>query len=66
MAIAIGLGAGAGTGAIIGAASIHDGSGFAFISRAAAIGILAAAGAIVGTVVGIAIPTGGWRDVYKK
>ncbi len=62
----IGLGAGAGAGFIISAATIHEGSGFEILSRGEVIAIFGAAGAIIGTVVGVAIPTGGWRNIYKR
>ena len=29
-------------------------------------GVLAAAGAVAGAIVGAVLPTGGWKEVYKK
>jgi hypothetical protein len=62
----IGLGAGVAGGAVIGAASHKDCTGFCILytTRAQDAGIGAALGAIVGTAVGALIPTGGWREVY--
>ncbi len=57
--LAIGTGAGLAAGAGIDAQRGGDwfpGSGKA---------VLSPVGAIIGTVVGVAIPTGGWRDVYR-
>ena len=62
----IGLGVGAAAGFGISAATIHEGSNFEVISRGEAIAIFGATGAILGTVIGVAIPTGGWRQIYKR
>ncbi len=64
----IGLGAGAAIGGVIGAAGHSDCTGFCFLNTTR--GQDAALGAIVfgviGTAVGALIPTGGWREVYKR
>jgi hypothetical protein len=60
----IGLGVGAGTGLTAGAifdAKTNDDfliSGFGKVA-------FTAFGGVVGTVIGVALPTGGWRDVYR-
>jgi len=64
----IGLGAGAAAGAIIGAASHQDCTGFCFLNSSR--GEDAAAGAIIlggiGAAVGALIPTRSWLEVYRQ
>ena len=63
----IGLGAGAAIGGVIGAAGHSDCTGPLFCdSRGADAGLGAFVFGIVGTAVGALIPTGGWREVYKR
>jgi hypothetical protein len=58
----IGLGIGAGAGLGTGAAIDHGDHGwFPNFGKA----VFTPIGAIIGTVVGVAIPTGGWRVVYR-
>jgi hypothetical protein len=59
----IGLLIGAGGGLAAGAAADHSSpdSWFPNIGKA----ILTPLGAIVGTIVGMVIPTGGWREIYR-
>jgi hypothetical protein len=56
----IGLGVGAGVGLAIGLAARQ---GF-FDNDVTAGGIVG--GALIGTLIGVAIPNGGWRDVYRQ
>jgi hypothetical protein len=56
--LAIGAGAGLGTGAAI---DHGDHGWFPNLGKA----VFTPIGAIIGTVVGVAIPTGGWRVVYR-
>lgn len=58
----IGLGIGAGAGVGLGAAAGHD----SLIPQGAAAVVVGAIGALVGTVTGGPMPTGGWREVYRK
>jgi len=61
----IGLGIGGATGLALGAAADRNsGSGW-ILGGNAGKAILGSMGVIVGTVVGVAWPTGGWRDVYR-
>jgi hypothetical protein len=62
----IGLAIGAGAGLAIGAVVDHGDSGkaFNFWPNAGKV-VFTPLGAIVGTIVGVAIPTGGWREVYR-
>ena len=62
----IGLAAGAGGGLAIGIAARAKPGQWEFISNDVVTVGFVAAGAIVGTVVGVIIPTGGWREVYKR
>lgn len=64
----IGLGAGATIGAAVGAASHKDCAGFCifYTTRGQDAGIGAVVFGVIGTAVGALIPTGGWREVYKK
>jgi hypothetical protein len=59
----IGLGVGMGGGLAVGAAIDHGtgGSWFPNLGKA----VFTPVGAVVGTVIGVAIPTGGWREVYR-
>jgi len=58
--LAIGTGAGLAVGAGVDAKS---GPGIMFPDAGKA--VLSPLGALVGTVIGVALPTGGWRDVYR-
>ena len=64
--VLIGLAIGAGGGLAIGAAvDSHDkGSNFNFIPNAGK-AIFTPLGAIIGAIVGVAIPAGAWREVYR-
>jgi len=64
----IGLGAGAAIGAVVGAVSHKDCTGFCifYTSRGQDTGIGAVVVGVIGTGVGALIPTGGWREVYKQ
>ena len=57
----IGLGIGAGGGLAVGAGFDAD-EGFLSIGKQ----VFTPLGAIIGTVIGVAWPTGGWHDVYRK
>ena len=60
----IGLGVGTAAGLALGAGiDSHAGPGNWFPNAGKA--VLSPLGAIVGTVVGVALPTGGWHDVYR-
>lgn len=61
----IGLGAGAGIGAGIGAATSCSNC-ISPISRGGAIGIAAGGLGVLGAIVGALIPSGGWREVYRR
>lgn len=66
----IGLGIGAGVGALLGAAaSCNSGGGFFCISKPSEgtlVGIGAFGVGAAGALVGVLLPTGGWRGVYKQ
>ena len=62
----IGLVAGAGGGLGIGLAARAKPGQWEFISNEAVVAGFTAAGAIVGTLVGVIIPSGGWRAIYQK
>jgi hypothetical protein len=62
----IGLVAGAGGGLAIGLGARAKPGQIEFISNDAVVAGFAAAGAIVGTLVGVVLPSGGWREIYKK
>lgn len=62
----IGLAAGAGGGLAIGIAARPGPGQWEIVSSEAVTAGLVGAGAIVGSFVGVIIPTGGWREVYKK
>jgi|ERR1035438_6554749 hypothetical protein len=62
----IGLAIGAGAGLAIGAVVDQRDSGkaFNFLPSAGKI-LFTPLGAIIGAIVGVAIPTGGWREIYR-
>ncbi len=62
----IGLAAGTGVGLGIGIATRPKPGQLEVITPGAITAGFTAAGAIGGTLVGVIIPTGGWREVYKK
>jgi hypothetical protein len=62
----IGLAVGAGAGLAIGLAARPGPNQIKVIPAGAVVGGLTAAGAIVGAIVGVIIPSGGWRQIYQK
>jgi hypothetical protein len=62
----IGLGAGTGAGLGIGLGIRAHPDQLHIVSTSAVVGGSAAAGAVIGTLVGAVIPTGGWREIYKQ
>jgi hypothetical protein len=63
----IGLGVGAGVGLAIGAAASTACSGFGCIGTGPKlVAGLGGAGALLGTLVGWALPSGGWREIYRQ
>jgi hypothetical protein len=63
----LGLAAGTGAGLVVAFATVRSESGtFEIVTPATVRAAFTAAGAIVGTVVGALIPTGGWREIYRK
>ena len=62
----IGLAVGAGVGLAIGFAIRGGANQLKVVSNGAVEGGSTAVVAILGTVVGVAIPTGGWRAVYRR
>jgi hypothetical protein len=62
----IGLAVGAGAGAAVGAAIFNCSGGCFGVVRSEAAGVGAGVFGAIGAIVGAVIPTGGWRDVYKK
>ena len=62
----IGLAVGAGAGLAIGLATRPGPNQITVIPAGAVVGGLTAAGAIVGAIVGVVIPSAGWREIYKK
>lgn len=60
--LGIGAGAGLGTGAII---DHSECNGHCWFGNDYGKAILTPLGAVVGTIIGVAWPTGRWRDVYK-
>ena len=62
----IGLAAGTGVGLGIGIAARAKPGQLTVIPNAAIVAGFTAAGAIAGTVVGVVIPTSGWRAIYTK
>jgi hypothetical protein len=61
----IGLGIGAAAGLALGAVSDSSCSPNCFIGNNIGKAILTPAGAVVGLIVGVVLPTGGWREVYR-
>ena len=62
----VGLVAGTGVGLGLGIAARSKSGQLQFVSNGAVEGVLTAAGALVGTLVGAVIPTGGWREIYRR
>jgi len=62
----IGLAAGTGAGLGIGIAARPSAGQLEVITPGVITAGFTGAGAIAGTLVGVLIPTGGWREVYKK
>ena len=62
----IGLGAGTGAGLGIGIAARSKPGQLQLVPNGAVVAVFTVAGALVGTVVGVVIPTGGWREIYQK
>lgn len=62
----IGLGAGAGVGLVVGLAARSGSGGFGPNLDNLVTTVLAVGGAVGGIIVGAVIPTGGWREIYKK
>jgi hypothetical protein len=62
----IGLAAGAGAGLVFSLAGYHCTGFCPFPSKGEVTAVTTSAGAIVGTLVGVAIPSGGWREIYKQ
>lgn len=63
--IGLALGAGAGVGVGAGANSCCSG-GFGPNLNAAAVGVTTGLGAVIGAAIGAAVPSGGWREVYRQ
>ena len=61
----IGLGIGAGAGLGVGAAADAGCTGFCFLGDLGK-EVFTPVGAVAGVLVGALIPTGGWREIYKK
>ena len=62
----IGLGVGTGVGLGVGIAARSKPGQLEIIPNGAIVAGFGVAGALVGTVVGVVIPSGGWREVYRK
>jgi hypothetical protein len=62
----IGLAAGTGAGLGIGIAGRSKPNQLAIIPNYAITAGSTVAGALIGTIVGVVIPTGGWREIYRK
>jgi len=62
----IGLAVGSGAGLGIGIASRPKPDQLQIVSSGEVVGVCTAAGSLVGTIVGVVIPTGGWREIYRK
>jgi hypothetical protein len=61
----IGLGVGAAAGLAVGAEQDESCSPHCFLGNNIAKAVLTPVGALVGLIVGVVIPTGGWREVYR-
>ena len=61
----IGLGVGAGTGLAIGAGTDASCGHDCFLGPNIGKEILTPVGAVVGTLIGLAWPTGGWKEIYR-
>jgi hypothetical protein len=64
--VLIGLAAGAGVGLVAGLASQCAGGSCFVLSRGELTAVTTTVGAGVGTLVGVAIPSGGWHKIYKQ
>jgi hypothetical protein len=62
----IGLGIGAGGGLAIGAGADSSCAGHCWFGNNIGKQVLTPLGALVGTIVGVAWPTGGWHEVYRS
>jgi hypothetical protein len=62
----IGLGIGAGAGLAIGAGSDASCGGHCWFGNSIGKEVLTPVGAIIGTIIGVAWPTGIWHDIYKS
>jgi hypothetical protein len=62
----IGLALGTGVGLGIGIAARSKPGQLDIIPNSAIVAGFTVAGALVGTIVGVVIPTGGWREIYRK
>jgi len=62
----IGLAVGTGVGLGIGLAARAKHNQLMIVPNSAVTAGFTVAGALIGTVVGVVIPTGGWRKIYKK
>ncbi len=62
----IGLGIGAAAGVVVGVAGRNKTGQLNIIPNSVIIGGTTAVGALIGTLIGVVIPTGGWRVIYKK
>jgi hypothetical protein len=62
----IGLGVGAGVGLGIGLASRAGANQLTVVPNTVVTAAGMVGGAVIGTIIGVAIPTGGWREVYRR
>jgi len=62
----IGLGVGAGAGLGVGAAADASCKSFCFLGGNFGKAVFTPMGAIAGILIGALLPSGGWREVYKK
>jgi len=62
----IGLAAGTGAGLGIGIAAQAKSGQLKVVPNSAVVAACTVAGAVAGTLVGIVIPSGGWREIYRK
>lgn len=60
--VLIGLGVGTGGGAAIGSAAANS----AYLSKSNGAMAFGAVGALTGTLIGMVVPTGSWREVYRR